>query len=316
MAEFTANPHFEEYERLLIELHLLIAAEEGDTDLADEVRDRMDGPWRNLSDAERRRLDGLSADLYMLQGDEVYTHVESPARVQLLGIQAREAQETGDWDRVLRLLRTRPASAPRAAVAKQRCRAYSALGQWRPAALFAQYALTLDPSNRFTRYELLFALAQAGMLERGLESGLPFRVETEEDIYWLVQYVVLLMRADEANVRGLGRYYRHAATELARWLALARDVPASLRSYGEVALANCRRALAEPPGVSAAAHTAEHSRPTGDVQNGFVARTPTASEIGAGISPAIMQDLASLDWEAIYSAASNERIPTGSSPPK
>jgi hypothetical protein len=57
---------FQEYVRLLRELHRLIAEGKGDSDEAEQLRDLMDDPWDRMSPEEIRRVRGLSADLYTL----------------------------------------------------------------------------------------------------------------------------------------------------------------------------------------------------------------------------------------------------------
>ena len=42
--KFADNPDYRKYERLLIDLHHLIADGKGDSDAADAVRDEMDQP--------------------------------------------------------------------------------------------------------------------------------------------------------------------------------------------------------------------------------------------------------------------------------
>src|SRR5438132_3160652 len=68
---FWKNPYFVQYEELLRRLHGLMAAGQGDAEAAGSVRDDMDISWRHLSEEERARLRGLSADLYMIEDDEV-----------------------------------------------------------------------------------------------------------------------------------------------------------------------------------------------------------------------------------------------------
>jgi len=55
---------YEQYEKLLRELHELIAQGKGETDEADEIRDRMDRPWHALTLEEQERLSQLSEELY------------------------------------------------------------------------------------------------------------------------------------------------------------------------------------------------------------------------------------------------------------
>src|SRR5436853_6700390 len=101
-ARFWNNPHFVQYETLLRRLHELMAAGKGDTDEADTVRDEMDLPWRALRRKEIARLDGLSADLYMLEDDEVFEAAEPEERTaERLGTELERAWNQGQWETVM-----------------------------------------------------------------------------------------------------------------------------------------------------------------------------------------------------------------------
>src|SRR6266566_2413562 len=117
-ARFWENPHFVQHESLLRRLHELMAAGKGDSDEADAVRDQMDVSWRALSREEIARLDGLSADLYMLEGEEVL----DPASAQgwtpeRLGVELGSAWNQGEWEKVLSLLRNGPSFIPQDRIA-------------------------------------------------------------------------------------------------------------------------------------------------------------------------------------------------------
>src|SRR5690242_8740808 len=106
---FAANPYYVLMEQQFHRLHRLIAAGQGDGDEADRLRDEMDVSYRHLTDAERRRLAGLSGDLYSLAGEEHYDTPEGGAPPQRELQQAvRDAVNRGDWEHVLALLRHGP----------------------------------------------------------------------------------------------------------------------------------------------------------------------------------------------------------------
>src|SRR5438105_4980179 len=105
MRKFSDNPYYVEYEDLLKKLHRLIAEGKGASEEADTVRDEMDRPERELSSEELARLNGLSADLYMLQGDEIFeTSGTDTATPELLASHLDAAWHEQDWQRVLELL--------------------------------------------------------------------------------------------------------------------------------------------------------------------------------------------------------------------
>lgn len=60
-----------EMERLLVQLHELIATDRTDSDRAEEIRDKMDQLSASLTASEIRIVGELSGDLYMLTGEEV-----------------------------------------------------------------------------------------------------------------------------------------------------------------------------------------------------------------------------------------------------
>ena len=59
-----ADSPVQTYERLLRQLHKLIADGKGDTQDADDLRDAMDGPYYAMSKADREEMVWLSLTLY------------------------------------------------------------------------------------------------------------------------------------------------------------------------------------------------------------------------------------------------------------
>jgi hypothetical protein len=58
------NKSFEKSLRLLLDLHVLMAAGKGDEPEADTIRDEMDEPYGKLSNIERDLIDKVSEALY------------------------------------------------------------------------------------------------------------------------------------------------------------------------------------------------------------------------------------------------------------
>jgi hypothetical protein len=138
---YASNPRYVKYERLLQELHHLMAEGKGDTEEADALREEMDEPWWALRREERARLDGLSADLYMLQDQEVFEPLDPSERTpERLGVALKAAWDQGDWESLLELLRKGPMFLSPERIAYIRARAYEALGHHETARLFREYA--------------------------------------------------------------------------------------------------------------------------------------------------------------------------------
>lgn len=153
--EFVNNLAVMEYERLLIQLHELIAEGKGDADDADAVRDEMELPERQLSRAELLLLNGLSADLYMLQDDEIFEARGEGETDAVLESRLRAAWERGEWDAALRSLRKGLPSLSREGLATLRAYAYERLGLHESAKRFQQKAaeLTLERRHSFSPTE-------------------------------------------------------------------------------------------------------------------------------------------------------------------
>jgi tetratricopeptide (TPR) repeat protein len=168
---FTDNRAYVEYESLLKELHRLIADGQGDSVEADRVRELMDAPERQLNRWEINRLNGLSADLYMLQHDEVLEKPPVAQNQTELHAQIQEYEHWNDWDSVLALLRRRPPFISDEAVAFTRARAYGSLGHHDTALLFFEFAMKQRPAMSDYRAMHLFMLRRARRIEEASKLG-------------------------------------------------------------------------------------------------------------------------------------------------
>lgn len=145
---FADNPEYVKAETLLKELHRLISEGKGDSDEADAVREEMDEPWWKLTQEEQARLNGLSADLYMLQGAEVFEPLPQEERTrERLGAALKEAKDRRDWQQVLALLRKGPVYLSPDEIAFIRAEAYKELGHLDTALMFIDYAAMSKPQN-------------------------------------------------------------------------------------------------------------------------------------------------------------------------
>ncbi len=166
MNRFVDNPDYVTYERLLIELHHLIGEGKGDDEEAEALRDQMDDPWYKLSPEEDDRLGGLSADLYMLQGDEVYEPYEGTREELITAL--GEALSRNDYENILSLLRKGTPFLRPAQVASLRGRCYAMLGHLETGLLFLRYAAEQEPEQVTHRLYILGLLTQLNRTQEAL----------------------------------------------------------------------------------------------------------------------------------------------------
>lgn len=155
-------------ERATIRLHRLIRDGMGDSGEADAVREEMLDSWTLLRPEQRALLDGLSGDLYMLQGEE------GPEAGEELGGDVRMllklAWDRGSWVEILALLRREEARRviPEDVRAYFRGRCWSSLGYIEAALCFYDYAVKLAPTNDNYAYLALDALVRCGRIDDAL----------------------------------------------------------------------------------------------------------------------------------------------------
>lgn len=161
---FASNPYYVEYETLLTALARLMAEGKGDTPEADAIRDAMEHPERELIREELERLNGLSADLYMLVDDEVHDplapgedpSVREPDRLRACLDEAWRRPDGAEA--TLSLLRKGTANLSQAQRAYRRSRAYEALGHLDTALVFSRHAVERDSDNNSYKWLLLTLL--------------------------------------------------------------------------------------------------------------------------------------------------------------
>jgi len=160
---FADNPIYREYEALLINLDRLMAEGRDETEEGESLRDRLESLHWKLTKVEQDRLRGLSADLFMLQNDEIAEPLEPGWTSADLEDQTREAWEQQGMERLLTLLRKRPTFLSEEAIASLRSYAYEKLGHLQPALLFKRHAAQLNPGELGHRIGLMELYYRLGM---------------------------------------------------------------------------------------------------------------------------------------------------------
>jgi tetratricopeptide (TPR) repeat protein len=140
------------------ELHRLAVEGRDESPEADAIRDATDGPWEALSEVERRRVSGLSEDLYSISDPPAAGPQEMNPQAQSRLYEANEARTRGEWDRALGLLRRWGKYASPSLVSFLRGSIWSEAGDPETAVLFYEHAARLDPENGNYLAVLLHAL--------------------------------------------------------------------------------------------------------------------------------------------------------------
>lgn len=117
---------------------------------ADALRAQMEGPWHSLSEGEKKRLRGLSEDLYSI-GRPHLQELSREAQKKLL--EALEARKEQEWDKALDLLRSWGKHLDPAGLAFLRGSVWSEAGDDATASLFLEEAARLEPEN--SNYEMM-----------------------------------------------------------------------------------------------------------------------------------------------------------------
>lgn len=106
------SPSYLAVVRGILNLHRLAIDGRDESPEADAIRDATDGPWEALTEVERKRVRGLSEDLYSMTDPtaELPRPLNPQAQARLTDIEI--ARKTGQWDRALVLLRSWGASFP------------------------------------------------------------------------------------------------------------------------------------------------------------------------------------------------------------
>ena len=147
------------YACLLRENQELIDRGLGDSLEAEELADQMDRPWYAMTDAEQKRMRGLSADLYALREGglkRIGMTAEQAAGWRLAVEEALEKIEGGDVDSLLEFLREPiPAEIPSHVIWFLESMAWDRLGDLETALVFMKAVEKEDPGYALQVSQLL-----------------------------------------------------------------------------------------------------------------------------------------------------------------
>lgn len=126
-------------ERALVELESLIVSQLGDSEAADQYRERFHDELRTVAAGDRVQLEELAGDLDSLSGREVPDGGDDSNA----GVRLEAALRIPDWPEAMRILRSAPDAVPSWRAALIRGRGWSVLGYHQAAAAFLAHAIKL-----------------------------------------------------------------------------------------------------------------------------------------------------------------------------
>ena len=141
----------------MVRLQDLQAAGDNESAEADAIRDEMDGPWAAMSPAEQELVDGLSADLYMLSGEEVREPGDSLDAAATLDERRSSLYVARRWVDFVKLLRRGPTDLGQSSLAYLRFRAYEGVGLQSAAGRFIERAVELAPRDTLKMLAIVHA---------------------------------------------------------------------------------------------------------------------------------------------------------------
>ncbi len=135
--------HVSEYVRFFCKLHALVAAGDGGTDAANELREELDYHWRNLTSEEVSLVDALAIDLSRIGADWA-----SPEKIhtKLLG-EFEELKRSKNWFQLLAFLRKHEVLLPPAHVCALRGIWWAEFRHYVAATYFLGEAVRIDPGD-------------------------------------------------------------------------------------------------------------------------------------------------------------------------
>ena len=173
------SQNYRQVVRGYLRLHQLTVEGRDESPDADAVRDSLDRPWRALTDVERDRVQGLSADLFAVSESTPGQPLEMNRQAQQKLAEAFEANQRGEWDRALALLRRWSKYIAPDVLSYLRAGIWSDSGSPDVAAVFYQHAATLDSDNSNYAAIHLHTLALADPLRAREMAGQIIRQPTQ-----------------------------------------------------------------------------------------------------------------------------------------
>ena len=151
-----------QYENMLLRLHDLFRLGQDESDEAEQIRDEMSEPERFFTQDDVHLLNGLSADLYMLQNQEIYETLKQGETQETLKQDLAKAYQAEDMPSLLRCLRKAPNHISAEGVASLRAYAYEKLGLIESSLRFLFHAASLSATPNEYLLSTLPLLQQTG----------------------------------------------------------------------------------------------------------------------------------------------------------
>ena len=208
----TPNPDLLKHVQLLILLHELIRAGQGDCSEADAIRDQLDTYWIRLNQREKELVRGLSSDLHTL-GRLILSDEYDDVFVQEVG----QAIVEEKWLEAISLLRTNDSNLSPIMGSYFRGLYWAAVKLFNAAILFFQDATRLNPA-----YEVfvLTAHVQAGRAAAVAPRAQEIVSQRNDWVLVLAAAEVLFVWADELPPQAAAPIHRQAIAAARRGLAL------------------------------------------------------------------------------------------------
>jgi len=159
------SPNYLAVVRGVRDLHRLSIEGQDEAPEADAIRDATDAPWEALTEVERRRIRGLSEDLYSISNPDERSDRPSDPKVQSNLIDVLIARKSGQWDRALDVLRKWGQYIPPSVLSCLRGSIWLESGDPETASLFYAHASHLEPHNGNYLALVLHSLDLAGSEE-------------------------------------------------------------------------------------------------------------------------------------------------------
>jgi tetratricopeptide (TPR) repeat protein len=166
---FSTSPLYLQSIRGLLRLHALTLEGQDESAEAQAILDSLERPWYGLSEAEKKRIKGLSEDLYSISDSPKLAIPSNPQATQKL-IEAAEARQQGEWDRALELLRRWGQYLEPALLSYQRGCVWHDAGDDSTASLFLRHAAEFEPDNTQYKGAYLIALERSNPAEAGSQA--------------------------------------------------------------------------------------------------------------------------------------------------
>ena len=219
-----AREAFHESAQLLMRLHELTKSGQQESKEADQIRDKMESPWAAMSDEERKRIRGLSADLYSIGENHAARGQAELELEQSIEAACREKR----WGDLLEQVRHNAQRIPPAYVALFRGISWFNFGQPQVAIEFLREAKKLAPHDSQIEAWILFTLFRTEHIGEAVAQAETLAQSSSSPFLLLLSARLLFMAAPFLS-RATPEYLKLAEQAAERGLSLSTDSDLQLR---------------------------------------------------------------------------------------